>query len=152
MTKPAKWYGSHWIRRSRRRAIYVRDNHRCVYCGIAAGVTLDHVVAVSKGGTHATSNLVTACRACNHSKAATTLRAFAKSCAARQGITTRALTNRIRKQLRAPIDLRAARTALEIERDAREEREAIRSADTGVHTFVEEAFDFPFGALALCTA
>lgn len=47
-----------------RRAVFVRDEHACQYCGSAAE-TLDHVVPRSKGGLHTWENVVAACRRCN---------------------------------------------------------------------------------------
>ena len=47
-----------------RRAVFVRDDHQCQYCGGAAE-TLDHVVPRSKGGPHTWDNVVAACRRCN---------------------------------------------------------------------------------------
>ena len=43
-------------------------NGRCVYCGAKADLTLDHVVPLSRGGTHTLENLVGACFSCNSSK------------------------------------------------------------------------------------
>lgn len=66
--------GSNWIRKGLRFAVYARDGFRCVYCGcrVSTGArgsaTLDHVTPHAHGGTNATSNLVTACRACNAAK------------------------------------------------------------------------------------
>lgn len=58
--------GSKWIGKVRRRRIYARDGHRCVYCGkLAERLTLDHLISRSAGGTHATENLLTACMDCN---------------------------------------------------------------------------------------
>ncbi len=51
-----------------RSAIYARDHHRCVYCGLeatAAELTLDHVEPRMRGGDQSEGNLVTCCRACN---------------------------------------------------------------------------------------
>jgi hypothetical protein len=50
--------------------ILKRDGYRCVYCGATAPTRLeiDHITAVSRGGTNAPTNLVTACRACNSGK------------------------------------------------------------------------------------
>ena len=48
-----------------------RDNHTCRYCGAAAPdaiLTVDHVVAVSLGGSDDPSNLVAACKDCNIGK------------------------------------------------------------------------------------
>lgn len=57
-----------------RNRIFARDDYTCRYCD-ARGVALecDHVVPVAKGGDHHDSNLVTACKPCNRSKAAKTL-------------------------------------------------------------------------------
>ena len=51
-----------------RRAVFARDGGRCVYCGNAAS-SIDHVVPRSRGGRHEWSNVVSACRRCNHVKA-----------------------------------------------------------------------------------
>ena len=59
-----------------RRNIMIRDNLTCQYCGKKpgkgkgniAGLTLDHVVAQSKGGENSWTNLVTACGPCNTRK------------------------------------------------------------------------------------
>ncbi|WP_377271418.1 HNH endonuclease [Peterkaempfera sp. SMS 1(5)a] len=50
-----------------RRALFARDNGRCVYCG-AAATSVDHVVPRSRGGQHRWDNVVAACRRCNHVK------------------------------------------------------------------------------------
>jgi len=50
-----------------RRAIFVRDGHRCQYCG-AAAENIDHVIPRSRGGTHTWDNVVAACRPCNARK------------------------------------------------------------------------------------
>jgi 5-methylcytosine-specific restriction endonuclease McrA len=50
-----------------RRANFLRDNHRCQYCG-AAAENIDHVVPRSRGGLHAWDNVVAACRPCNARK------------------------------------------------------------------------------------
>jgi len=50
-----------------RRAIFLRDNHRCQYCG-ATAENIDHVVPRSRGGTHSWDNVVAACRPCNARK------------------------------------------------------------------------------------
>jgi 5-methylcytosine-specific restriction endonuclease McrA len=47
-----------------RRAVFLRDNGRCQYCGRRAE-SIDHVVPRSRGGTHAWENVVAACRRCN---------------------------------------------------------------------------------------
>ena len=51
-----------------RKAVFARDEGRCVYCG-AAATSLDHVVPRSRGGQHVWENVVSACGRCNHVKA-----------------------------------------------------------------------------------
>lgn len=50
-----------------RRAVFVRDNHRCQYCG-AAAENIDHVIPRSRGGSHTWENVVAACQPCNAKK------------------------------------------------------------------------------------
>ena len=50
-----------------RRAVFVRDGHRCQYCG-ANAENIDHVVPRSRGGEHVWENVVAACRPCNTRK------------------------------------------------------------------------------------
>ena len=53
-------------RKISRRALFARDNWRCVYCGETGGrLTLDHVVPRSKGGGSEWENVVTSCAPCN---------------------------------------------------------------------------------------
>jgi 5-methylcytosine-specific restriction endonuclease McrA len=47
-----------------RRAVFVRDDYRCQYCGGFAD-SLDHVVPRSRGGQHTWENVAAACRPCN---------------------------------------------------------------------------------------
>jgi len=57
----------------KRRAIYMRDDNRCCYCGREAGdadgeyveLTLDHITPLAHGGDHSPTNLLTACQTCN---------------------------------------------------------------------------------------
>jgi 5-methylcytosine-specific restriction endonuclease McrA len=51
-----------------RRAVFARDNGRCVYCNLPA-TTIDHVIPRSKGGRHIWENVAAACTRCNHIKA-----------------------------------------------------------------------------------
>lgn len=54
-----------------RENVYLRDGHKCQYCGIRCGpreLTLDHVVPRSRGGKTTWKNVVTACVACNRKK------------------------------------------------------------------------------------
>lgn len=50
-----------------RRAVFVRDGHRCQYCGSQAE-NIDHVIPRSRGGEHVWENVVASCRACNAKK------------------------------------------------------------------------------------
>jgi 5-methylcytosine-specific restriction endonuclease McrA len=52
-------------RKISRRALFARDGHRCVYCGSAGRLTLDHVVPRSRGGDSVWENVVTSCSPCN---------------------------------------------------------------------------------------
>ncbi len=52
-----------------RKGVFARDNHACVYCGeTEVPLTIDHVMPVSRGGSHEWTNLVTSCVACNNKK------------------------------------------------------------------------------------
>lgn len=70
----------HVPRRFRRQVtntfLFARDAYTCQYCGRTAGqlrtresLTRDHVVPLSRGGTNAWNNVVTACSGCNTRKA-----------------------------------------------------------------------------------
>ena len=53
------------------RELFLRDGHMCMYCGkefSAHMLTRDHVRPLSQGGGDAWSNVVTACKPCNHAK------------------------------------------------------------------------------------
>jgi 5-methylcytosine-specific restriction endonuclease McrA len=50
-----------------RRAVFIRDGHRCQYCGTHAE-SIDHVVPRSRGGQHVWENVVACCKRCNSSK------------------------------------------------------------------------------------
>jgi len=50
-----------------RRAVFLRDDHTCQYCGGAAE-SIDHVVPRSRGGEHSWENVVAACKRCNSQK------------------------------------------------------------------------------------
>jgi 5-methylcytosine-specific restriction endonuclease McrA len=55
-----------------RENVYLRDNYTCQYCALKFSLrdlTLDHVVPASKMGRKDWTNVVTACRDCNHRKA-----------------------------------------------------------------------------------
>ena len=50
-----------------RRAVFMRDDHRCQYCGNSAE-NIDHVIPKVQGGQHRWDNVVSACRRCNTRK------------------------------------------------------------------------------------
>jgi len=50
-----------------RRGVFLRDDHTCQYCGVAAE-NVDHVLPRSRGGAHEWENVVAACRRCNSRK------------------------------------------------------------------------------------
>jgi 5-methylcytosine-specific restriction endonuclease McrA len=65
-------HGSHWISDKARAAIYARDLFLCAYClhkcepgRSANGLSLDHIIPKSKGGSNHSTNLVTAHISCN---------------------------------------------------------------------------------------
>jgi 5-methylcytosine-specific restriction endonuclease McrA len=70
----------HVPRRFRRQVtntfLFARDRYRCQYCGRSAielrpreGLTRDHLIPLSRGGTNDWTNVVTACGSCNTRKA-----------------------------------------------------------------------------------
>jgi 5-methylcytosine-specific restriction endonuclease McrA len=72
-----------WITKARRLAIYLRDGFACQYCGRdlhdapPRELTLDHLTPRCRGGSHASTNLVTACLACNSRRQDTPWRRYA---------------------------------------------------------------------------
>jgi 5-methylcytosine-specific restriction endonuclease McrA len=57
-------------RKISRRALFARDDWKCVYCGTTGGrLTLDHVIPRSRGGESTWENVVTSCAPCNLRKA-----------------------------------------------------------------------------------
>jgi len=54
-----------------RRNIFLRDEHRCQYCGVrysSPRLSLDHVIPKSRGGPETWENIVCACLKCNVDK------------------------------------------------------------------------------------
>lgn len=45
-----------------------RFGDSCAYCGAAGKLTMDHIVPVSRGGSHGVGNIVPACPSCNSRK------------------------------------------------------------------------------------
>ena len=57
------------------RELFLRDDHLCMYCGRQYPghmLTRDHLVPLSRGGADCWSNVVAACRGCNHAKGSRT--------------------------------------------------------------------------------
>ena len=57
------------------RELILRDDHLCMYCGQqfpGHQLTRDHLVPLSRGGADCWSNVVAACRGCNHAKGSRT--------------------------------------------------------------------------------
>ncbi len=55
-----------------RENVYIRDNYTCQYCAVKfpyKDLTIDHVLPASQGGPKTWTNVVTACRPCNQTKA-----------------------------------------------------------------------------------
>lgn len=50
-----------------RRALFLRDDSTCQYCG-APAESIDHVIPRSRGGEHVWENVVAACKRCNAHK------------------------------------------------------------------------------------
>jgi 5-methylcytosine-specific restriction endonuclease McrA len=56
-------------RKITRKAVLARDAYTCQYCGAASnGLTVDHVIPRSRGGSSAWENIVAACAPCNRKK------------------------------------------------------------------------------------
>jgi 5-methylcytosine-specific restriction endonuclease McrA len=95
--------GGAWIRPKKRKAIYMRDDLSCVYCGqgIEDGIvfTLDHLVPCEIGGTNATDNLVTCCKSCNSAKGSKTIRQFF-AYLRDKGVDTDTIGKRIRRNIK----------------------------------------------------
>ncbi|KPK59251.1 MAG: HNH endonuclease [Gammaproteobacteria bacterium] len=56
-------------------ALFKRDGTLCLYCGmqfLTSELSRDHVTPISQGGKDVWTNVVTACRRCNHHKAGRT--------------------------------------------------------------------------------
>jgi HNH endonuclease len=97
------WQGMNWIRQEKRMAIYLRDGCACAWCGKGveqgAQLSLDHIVAHSRGGSNNESNLVTSCMDCNRSRSARSAAKFADIIAAylNHGIEGKAILANVRK-------------------------------------------------------
>lgn len=96
-----------------RRRVFLRDGHRCVYCGAVFGSlpalarAIDHVTptdwfsrGVVSGQPDAPANLVACCVFCNSSKRDMDLEVFSFYLRRAFGRDTRAMTTRVRAALR----------------------------------------------------
>lgn len=66
---------AHYIPPLNNQALFARDAHMCMYCGIqfsGRGLSRDHIVPLSRGGDDVWKNVVTACKRCNNRKAGRT--------------------------------------------------------------------------------
>lgn len=62
-----------------RSRIFKRDDYTCGYCGERGGrLECDHIIPVSRGGSHDDNNLRTACFKCNRSKHAKLVEEWAR--------------------------------------------------------------------------
>ena len=109
------YQGSKWCRREKRLALYLRDGLACVWCGQAvedgAQLTLDHITPHCHGGTNDATNLITACKRCNSSRAARGIETFAEAVAAylNHGVTPEQILAHIATTRQRPYDTKAAR-------------------------------------------
>ena len=55
-----------------RSIIFERDGYTCTYCGSDKRLEGDHILPLSRGGSNAFENLVTACKPCNLAKGSKT--------------------------------------------------------------------------------
>jgi 5-methylcytosine-specific restriction endonuclease McrA len=76
----------------------------CAYCGRRADMQIEHVIPLSRGGTHSMSNILPACKPCNDSKDVRPVEAWYRA----QPFFTEQRWNRIRRVLgakkRAPVE------------------------------------------------
>lgn len=72
-----------------RTLVLARDGYSCVYCGSTEDLHADHRISVTRGGSNALENLVTACAPCNLSKGPKSFDVWMKS----RGVTKKSATN-----------------------------------------------------------
>ena len=72
-----KLYKIHWKKENKNKApvpigirnyVFERDNFTCLACGTRENLTLDHIIARSRGGSNDIDNLQVLCQHCNLSK------------------------------------------------------------------------------------
>jgi len=104
--RDSKNYVSGWIRPEKRKRIYTRDDHTCVYCCHSIYddpdmvLTLDHVVPRELGGGNEHTNLVTACRSCNSAKQDKRVGQFIETLVERHGVDPDEVAKRVRNARR----------------------------------------------------
>lgn len=59
---------AHQISPKQLQARFAQFGNCCAYCGASGDMQIEHVVPISRGGTHAMGNIVPACKSCNYSK------------------------------------------------------------------------------------
>jgi len=92
-------HGSNWIRPKKRKAIYIRDDLKCVYCSASieeTTLTLDHLLPQELGGNNSASNLVTACKSCNSAKGNKSFKQFIIYLR-HKGVNTKKISSRVRR-------------------------------------------------------
>ncbi|MDN5289758.1 MAG: endonuclease [Mucilaginibacter sp.] len=62
-----------------RTLVLARDDYTCVYCGSTEDLHADHRISITRGGSNALDNVVTACAPCNLSKGPKTIGDWMKS-------------------------------------------------------------------------
>lgn len=69
----------HRLSKSERKKILEKTDGHCAYCGcriIYNEMQIDHVIPIYNGGEDTESNMLPACRSCNHYKGTSSLGAF----------------------------------------------------------------------------
>ena len=55
----------HYIPKPTRKAVLIRDNHKCVKCGNPKDLHMDHIIPKSRSGSNELENLQVLCKDCN---------------------------------------------------------------------------------------
>lgn len=90
-----------------RAAIFLRDGGCCLYCGATieeVDLEVDHLVARSRGGSDAPSNLATSCNECNQEKGVVHVEAYILD-RRLSGKTHEGILARVRKAQAKPLDM-----------------------------------------------